>query len=119
MPARIVILGGGFAGLATARELERLLRPSEAELTLVSRENFSVFTPMLPEVSSGNLESRHIVTPVRAQLRRTQFVLGEVDAIDLEQKRVAVRHVILGTRRTYEYDQLVLALGAVTSMCKA
>ncbi len=115
MPARIVILGGGFAGLATARELERLLRPSEAELTLVSRENFSVFTPMLPEVSSGNLESRHIVTPVRAQLRRTQFVLGEVDAIDLEQKRVAVRHVILGTRRTYEYDQLVLALGAVTS----
>jgi NADH dehydrogenase len=112
MPARIVILGGGFAGLATARELERLLRPSEAELTLVSRENFSVFTPMLPEVSSGNLESRHIVTPVRAQLRRTQFVLGEVDAIDLEQKRVAVRHVILGTRRTYEYDQLVLALGA-------
>lgn len=115
MGARILILGGGFAGLATARELERALAPDEAEITLVSRENFSVFTPMLPEVSSGNLESRHIVTPVRAQLRRAQFVLADVERIDLDRKSVTVAHVILGGRRDYAYDHLVLALGAVTS----
>jgi len=115
MPARILILGGGFAGLATARKLERTLRPGEAEMTLISRENFTLFTPMLPEIGSGNLETRHVVTPVRAQLRRTSFVLGDVRAIDLEAKHVTVEHTIMGTMRTLPYDQLVIGLGSVTS----
>lgn len=115
MPARILILGGGFAGLATARKLERMLRPGEAEMTLISRENFTLFTPMLPEIGSGNLETRHVVTPVRAQLRRTSFVLGDVRAIDLEAKNVTVEHTIMGTMRTLPYDQLVIGLGSVTS----
>lgn len=115
MPARILILGGGFAGLATARKLERMLRPGEAEMTLISRENFTLFTPMLPEIGSGNLETRHVVTPVRAQLRRTSFVLGDVRAIDLEAKHVTVEHTIMGTMRTLPYDQLVIGLGSVTS----
>jgi NADH dehydrogenase len=114
-PARIVILGGGFAGIATARRLERLLRPGEAGITVVSRENFSLFTPMLPEVSSGNLESRHVVTPVRAQLRHARFILGEVRAVDLAAKTVEVEHILLGSRQTLVYDQLVFCLGAVTS----
>jgi NADH dehydrogenase len=115
VPARIVILGGGFAGISTARRLEALLRAGEAEITVVSRENFSLFTPMLPEVSSGNLESRHVVTPVRAQLRRSRFILGEVRVIDLASKTVEVEHILLGARQTLPYDQLVLCLGAVTS----
>jgi NADH dehydrogenase len=115
MPAHIVILGGGFGGMATARALERLLRPEEATVTVVSRENFSLFTPMLPEVSSGNLEARHVATPVRAQLRRAQFVLGEVRGIDLAAKTVDVEHVLAHLPRTLHYDQLVLALGSVTS----
>ncbi|GAC1444478.1 MAG: NAD(P)/FAD-dependent oxidoreductase [Vulcanimicrobiaceae bacterium] len=115
MAARILILGGGFAGLATARKLERSLASGEAEMTLVSRENFSLFTPMLPEIGSGNLETRHVVTPVRAQLKRTTFVLADVKAIDLEAKTVTVEHTIMGTTQTLAYDHLVIGLGSVTS----
>jgi NADH dehydrogenase len=114
-PQRILILGAGFAGIATARGLERRLRPTEAEVTIVGRDNFTLFTPMLPEVSAGGLETRHIVTPVRAQLRRARFVLGDVVAIDLEARAVDVRHSITGAGQTLAYDQLVLALGSVTS----
>ncbi|GAC1312306.1 MAG: NAD(P)/FAD-dependent oxidoreductase [Vulcanimicrobiaceae bacterium] len=115
MAARILILGGGFAGLATARTLEKVLAPGEAEMTLVSRENFTLFTPMLPEIGSGTLETRHVVTPVRAQLRRTSFVLADVRAIDFDARAVRVEHTIAGAERILHYDQLVIALGSVTS----
>ena len=114
-PSRILILGAGFAGIATARGLERLLHAGEAEITIVGRDNFSLFTPMLPEVSAGGLETRHIVTPVRAQLKRTTFTLGDVIAIDLDAKAVDVRLSITGATQTLPYDQLVFAMGSVTS----
>ncbi|HTD34938.1 MAG TPA: NAD(P)/FAD-dependent oxidoreductase [Candidatus Elarobacter sp.] len=110
-----MILGGGFAGVATARRLEKKLRRDEAEIALVGRDNFTLFTPMLPEVSSGGLEPRHVATPVRAQLRRTTFVLGEISRIDLAARVVEARHPITGDVAHLEYDQLVLALGSVTS----
>jgi NADH dehydrogenase len=112
---QILILGAGFAGVATARELERRLRPEEADITIVGRDNFSLFTPMLPEVSAGGLETRHIVTPVRAQLRRVRSVLGDVTAIDLDARTVEVHHSIASLKQTLAYDQLVIALGSVTS----
>jgi len=112
---RILILGSGFAGIATARGLERKLRADEAAITVVGRDNFTLFTPMLPEVSAGGLETRHVVTPVRAQLKRAQYVLGDVIAIDLDAKAVDVQHSITGAKQTLAYDQLVLALGSVTS----
>lgn len=72
MTKRIVIIGGGFAGTAVAARLERRLRRDEdVEILLFDRENFSVFTPLLPEVPSGALEPKHIVSPLRARLRRT------------------------------------------------
>ncbi|HXW77647.1 MAG TPA: NAD(P)/FAD-dependent oxidoreductase [Candidatus Eremiobacteraceae bacterium] len=111
----IVIVGGGFAGIAVARRLERLLRPDEAEIVLFSRENYSLFTPMLPEVTSGELEVRHVVTPVRAQLRRTRFVLADVDEIDVHRREVVYHHVLTGRRVVQPYDQVVLALGSSTS----
>lgn len=113
--ANIVILGAGFAGLATAKELERLLRPNEGCVTLISRDNYQLFTPMLPEVSSGGLETRHIVTPIRGELKATNFVLGSVSGVDLEKREVYVEHSLSDSRSVYPYDQLVLALGAVTS----
>jgi NADH dehydrogenase len=112
---RILILGGGFAAITAARKLEKLLRPGEAIVELVSRENFSVFTPMLPEVSSGGLEPRHISTPVRAELRHTKFYLAEVGTIDIKAQRVTILSPITETTQVLEYDQLVLALGSVTS----
>ncbi len=110
-----MIVGGGFAGLAVAQRLERTLRPGEAEIVLLSRENFTLFTPMLPEVTSGELEVRHVVTPIRTQVRRTRFVLAEVGAIDVEARTVTYRHVLTGIDVTLAYDQLVLALGSQTS----
>jgi NADH dehydrogenase len=112
---KIVVLGGGFAGVAVARRLEKKLRRDEAEIALVSRDNFTLFTPMLPEVSSGGLEPRHVATPVRAQLRRTTFVLGEIARIDLGAKLVEARHPLTMDITQLSYDQLVLALGSVTS----
>jgi NADH dehydrogenase len=110
-----VILGGGFAGIAVAQRLERQLRPGEADIVVISRENFTLFTPMLPEVTSGALESRDIVTPIRVQLRRTQFILGDIGHIDTADKRISYRHVLTGEDGSITYDQLVLALGSSTS----
>ncbi len=112
---RIVILGGGFAAIATAQRLEKKLRPGEAELVLISRENFSLFTPMLPEVSSGALDTRHIVTPIRSQLRHTRFILADVSAIDIAARTVSFTHTLTGDDDTISYDQLVIAIGAATS----
>jgi NADH:quinone reductase (non-electrogenic) len=111
----IVIVGGGFAGTAVAQRLEHRLRPDEADVVLLSRENYTLFTPMLPEVTSGELEVRHIVTPIRAQLSRTAFVLAQAEEIDVERRRVAYRHVLTGITVELEYDQLVLAVGSSTS----
>jgi NADH dehydrogenase len=112
---QIVILGGGFAGVSTARRLESRLRDGEASITLISRDNFTLFTPMLPEVCSGGIETRHIVSPVRGQLGRTQYVLGEIRHIDLEAQRIDLQHTITGTQMTLAFDHLVIALGSVTS----
>ncbi len=112
---RILILGGGFAGIAVASRLERRLRAGEASITLLSRENFSVFTPMLPEVCSGALEVRHIVTPIRSQLRRTTFVLADVGGVDIAARTVQLTHALTGERETLPFDHLVIALGSETS----
>src|SRR5216684_2659263 len=84
---RILILGGGFGGVYTARHLERLLRGrSDTEIVLVSRENSLLMTPLLFEVCSGALDFRHCAFPVRAFLRTTRFVEATVRGIDLERR---------------------------------
>jgi len=116
-PHRVLILGGGFAGVETARHLEKLTRRrDDVEVWLVSRENFSLFTPLLPEVCSGNLEPRHCVTALRAQLRHASSwaVTAEVEAIDLDASQVTVMGGD-GDLHRLNFDTLVIALGGETA----
>src|SRR5215470_18375596 len=88
-PMRIVVLGGGFGGVATVRHLERVLRArADVEITLVSRENFFVMNPLLFEACSGRLELRHCAQPIRAALRRARFIQATVESVDLEGRLV-------------------------------
>jgi NADH dehydrogenase len=111
---RIVVVGGGFGGVATVRELEGAL-PSRAgvEITLVSRENFFVLTPLLFEACSGRLELRHCAQPIRPALRRARFIEAIVERVDID--RQVVHAVAAGGRYDLPYDHLVVALGASTN----
>ncbi len=112
---RIVILGGGFAGMKTAECLEQHLRGDvSAAITLVSETNSLLFTPMLAEVAGSTLEASHISTPLRSSLHRTEFIRGRVNAIDLERRRAVLAGE--GSKcRELSYDHLVLALGSVSN----
>src|SRR5882724_4073265 len=114
---KILILGGGFGGLYTALELEKQVGDDpNIEITLVNRQNFFLFTPMLHEVSASDLDIPTIVNPIRKLLKRTNFFDGEVTSIDLNNKRVTVSHGIDASHaHELSYDHLVLALGSVTN----
>jgi NADH dehydrogenase len=113
---RILILGGGFAGICAAQGLERLVaRNPEVEVTLVNRDNYFLFTPMLHEVAGGDLEPQNIVNPIRKMLRHVRFFCGEVHAVDLERRCVSVSHGTDVHPHKLPYDQLVLALGSTTN----
>jgi NADH:ubiquinone reductase (H+-translocating) len=110
--SRILILGAGFAGLNTARELARLLPDRDrGHITLVDENNFLLFTPMLTEVAGGELDARHIVAPPRQLSPRVGFEQGKVMAIDLAKHSVTLE-VEPGVRRTLAADHLVIALGS-------
>jgi NADH:quinone reductase (non-electrogenic) len=115
-PTRIVILGGGFAGLYAALELERdLAREPGVEVTLVCRDNFHLFTPMLHEVAASDLDFTDIVNPLRKLLRRVRLFVGEIEAIDLQARRVHVSHSDEHHHHELPYDHLVVALGSITN----
>jgi NADH dehydrogenase len=113
MAWNVLILGGGFGGLTAARRLERKLAPHSATVTLVSDVNFMLYTPLLPGAAAGTLEPRHVVVPLREQLRHTQLHLGVVTGADPERRVVAVRSVS-GEDAELPYDQLIVALGSTS-----
>jgi NADH dehydrogenase len=112
--ARIVILGGGFGGVYTARSLERLLKLEEAEICLVNRENYFVFQPLLPEVVSGSIGLFDTVSPIRRLCARTQLYVREVERIDLKRQVVTLAPGIRPRSLELPYDYLVIAAGTVT-----
>jgi NADH:ubiquinone reductase (H+-translocating) len=113
---RILILGGGFGGVYAALEMDKhLARRPDVEVTLVTRDNFFLFTPMLHEVAAGDLELSTIVNPLRKLLRRVNTFIGTVEAIDLDARLVQVSHGFDGHTHDLPYDQLVLALGSSTN----
>ncbi|MEO5815086.1 MAG: NAD(P)/FAD-dependent oxidoreductase [Gemmatimonadaceae bacterium] len=115
-PTRIVVLGAGFGGIQTVRAIEKHCRhETNVEITLVSRENFFVITPLLFEACSGRLELRHCAQPVRPALRVARFIEAEVDSVDVDGRIV---HIVTGedARTELPYDHLVVALGATTNL---
>lgn len=117
---RIVILGGGFAGMQTAVALEHELRGDPSvSITLVNETNALLFTPMLAEVAGSSLEGSHISTPLRTSLHFASFIRAKVKSIDPERRRVALEMEAATdmepeAARELEFDQLVLALGSVS-----
>ena len=123
----ILILGGGFAGIGVLKKIQKEFHnDNNIEITLVDKDNFLLFTPMLPEVVSGLIETRHIVTPVRSFCRKAKFFEANVQSIDLNNKQVIMTHAIGRSQQqtsqnppyfnlhehTLKYDYLVIALGS-------
>lgn len=112
-PVRVVIVGGGFAGVSAAQRFERLaLRGVPVDVTVISDSNFLLFTPMLAEVASSALEASHISAPVRAAVAHTRFRHGAVERIDTDRRIVALA-AGPDPDETVPYDHLVLAVGSV------
>jgi NADH dehydrogenase len=110
---RIVVLGGGFAGVYACAELEKLQR-DDYEIVLVNKENHFVFQPLLPEVISGQIGLVDVVSPIRRLLPKTELHVREVESIDLEQRTITTSTGFHPHPHVLRYDHLVFALGAVT-----
>ena len=115
---QILILGSGFAGIEVLKGLQKK-NNKNIDITLVSRDNFLLFTPMLPEVASGMIETRHIETPVRSFCKKASFYEANVESIDLDNKQVKIIHAIgrqsnptTWVKHVLRYDYLVIALGS-------
>jgi NADH dehydrogenase len=108
---RIVIVGGGFGGLHLVRHLERRLKRGEADVTLVDRSNFSLFTPLLYQVATGELPPHAVAYPLRVPLAGAgfRFLRTEVEAIDVEKK------VVRTADGEVAYDHVVITPGSVTN----
>lgn len=113
MPATIVVAGGGFGGLYAARTLERLLPTQSARVKLVSETNFLLYTPLLPGAAGASLEVRHVVVPLRHELKRTELILSRVIAAEPDRRVLRLRSPD-GDESELDYDHLIVSLGSIS-----
>ncbi|MFO0718868.1 MAG: NAD(P)/FAD-dependent oxidoreductase [Candidatus Paceibacterota bacterium] len=108
---RIVILGAGFAGIYTYLSLIKKIAKEDVEILIINKTNYFLFTPMLHEVATGGLGSRHVVESVRSIIYKScaDLIVAEVEKVDLEKK------IVFTDRGRVEFDYLVIALGATTN----
>src|ERR1700752_4172402 len=85
----ILIAGGGYIGMYTARRLQRLLRPGEATVTVVDPRGYMTYQPFLAEAAGGSVEPRHVIVPLPRVLRRTQVLTGKIASIDRASRLAA------------------------------
>ncbi|MFZ1218723.1 MAG: NAD(P)/FAD-dependent oxidoreductase [Chthoniobacterales bacterium] len=113
---KIVIAGGGFGGLYAAKYLDKhLARQPDIEVTLIARENFILFTPMLHEVAAGDLAPGDIVNPLRRILHHVNVVEADVHDVDLNARKLRCAHGLDRTELELDFDHLLLALGSETN----
>src|SRR3954454_13532782 len=113
MAWNVVIAGGGFGGLQAARTLERVLDRHSARITLVNDVNFMLYTPLLPGAAAGTLEPRHVVVPLREELKRADLRLGTIVGAHPDRNRLSVRGPE-GNHEELAYDHLIVALGSIS-----
>jgi NADH dehydrogenase len=113
---RVVVLGGGFGGVYTAKHLTELAaKRDDIEVELLSEENYFVFQPLLPEVAAGGIAATHVVNPIREIVPRALFRCCTIRSVDLKNKRVLVSQGKGVELVSVPYDHLVFCLGKVTS----
>ncbi|MGW9451406.1 NAD(P)/FAD-dependent oxidoreductase [Streptomyces sp. NPDC055632] len=112
---RILVIGAGFAGVECLHRLERLLKPGEAELVLVSPHDYQLYLPLLPHVAAGVVTPQSVAVSLRRRLRRTRYVPGFALGVDTRQRQVSVR-TVEGAEWELGYDHLVLAAGSTTRL---
>ena len=113
---RILILGGGYGGVGVLKQLQETFQSDpEVSISLVSKNNFFLHTPLLPEMATGMLTARHIATPIRTFCKRARYYQAKVEQIDLNNNKVTITRALNSQKRELEYDFLVIALGGKTN----
>ncbi len=113
---KILILGGGFGGINILKSIQKKFKNEpNVKISLVSKDNFFVYTPMLPELTSGLIHPNDITIPIRKLCKQAEFYQATISSIDLEQKLVTITRTFDGKVRALEYDYLVISLGSSTN----
>ena len=112
---KILILGGGFAGIYTAKNLQKQ-NLEGYEIELISDNNYFIFQPLLPEVASGTIYSSDAVTPIRQMLKGIKYRNAEISSLDFNNKRVSILQGFKKSTHNIKYDHLVIALGQVSNL---